>query len=80
MWLRPLTTIVLDHPALRSNVRRRIDEADPEEELRQCILAGGAGGGLILSSSNTIHSGVKPENYRAMLDALRRYGNYPDLG
>jgi uroporphyrinogen decarboxylase len=51
-----------------------------DEEVRQCILAGGAGGGLILSSSNTIHSGVKPENYRAMLAALRQYGNYPDLG
>ena len=31
------------------------------------------GGGLILSSSNTIHRGVKPENYRAMLDAVRAY-------
>jgi uroporphyrinogen decarboxylase len=51
-----------------------------EEEVRQCILAGGAGGGLILSSSNTIHRGVKPDNYRAMLRALRRYGRYPDLG
>ena len=50
------------------------------EEVRQCILAGGIGGGLILSSSNTIHRGVKPENYRAMLDALRRYGRYPSLG
>jgi hypothetical protein len=35
--------------------------------------------GLIVSSSNTIHRGVKPENYRAMLNALRRYGTYPDL-
>lgn len=53
---------------------------DVEQETRQCILDGGLGGGLILSSSNTIHRGVKPENFRAMLDALRRYGNYPDLG
>lgn len=51
-----------------------------EEEVRQCILAGAGGGGLILSSSNTIHRGVKPENYRAMLDALRRYGRYPNPG
>jgi uroporphyrinogen decarboxylase len=51
-----------------------------EEEVRQCILAGGGGGGLILSSSNTIHRGVKPENYRAMLRAVRRYGTYPHLG
>ena len=45
-----------------------------EEEVRQCIADGGEGGGLILSSSNTIHRGVKPENYRAMLAALRKYG------
>jgi len=51
-----------------------------EQEVRQCLLEGGAGGGLILSSSNTIHRGVKPENYRAMLRALRRYGKYPNLG
>jgi uroporphyrinogen decarboxylase len=53
---------------------------DVEQEVRQCIREGGPDGGLILSSSNTIHRGVKAENYRAMLDALRRYGMYPDLG
>jgi uroporphyrinogen decarboxylase len=46
------------------------------EEVRQCIAAGRPGGGLILSSSNTIHRGVKPENYRAMLGALREFGAY----
>jgi uroporphyrinogen decarboxylase len=51
-----------------------------DEEVRQCILAGGRGGGLIVSSSNTIHRGVNPENYRAMVDAIRRYGQYPHLG
>ena len=51
-----------------------------EQEVKQCVMAGGAGGGLILSSSNTIHRGVRPENYRAMLDALRRYGTYAELG
>lgn len=44
-----------------------------EEEVRQCIENGGRSG-LILSSSNTIHRGVNPENYRAMLDALRKFG------
>ena len=43
------------------------------EEVRECIEKGGKNG-LILSSSNTIHRGVKPENYRAMLDALRQFG------
>lgn len=51
-----------------------------DEEVRQCILGGGVGGGLIISSSNTIHRGVKPENFRAMLDAIQKYGQYPDLG
>ncbi len=49
------------------------------EETRQCLRDGGADGRLILSSSNTIHRGVKPDNYRAMLDALRQYGAYPDV-
>ena len=40
------------------------------EEVRICIEKGGPGG-LILSSSNTIHRGVKPENFQAMLDAAR---------
>ena len=44
--------------------------------MRQCIARAAAGGGLIVSSSNTIHRGVKPENYRAMLDAVREYGRY----
>jgi uroporphyrinogen decarboxylase len=50
-----------------------------DEEVRRCVLGGGPHGGLIVSSSNTIHRGVNPENYRAMLNALRRYGTYPDL-
>lgn len=43
------------------------------EEVRRCIADGGPGG-LIVSSSNTVHRGVKPENYRALLEALREYG------
>jgi len=43
------------------------------EEVRSCIEKGGRNG-LIVSSSNTIHRGVRPENFRAMLDAVRRYG------
>lgn len=49
-------------------------------EVRQCLLGGGPGGGLILSSSNTIHRGVRPENFRAMLAAARQMGHYPNLG
>ena len=43
------------------------------EEVRICIEKGGRTG-LIVSSSNTIHRGVKPENFQAMLTALRLYG------
>jgi hypothetical protein len=30
-----------------------------------------------MSSSNTIHSSVKPENYLAMINATHKYGQYP---
>ena len=52
-------------------------EDDVAQEVRECIRKAAHGGGHILSSSNSIHSGVKPENYRAMLKALRHYGTYP---
>lgn len=47
------------------------------EETKRCISEGTPGYGFILSSSNTIHSGVKPENYIAMLDTLSEFGKYP---
>ncbi len=50
--------------------------AEVAREVRQCIQKAAPGGGFILSSSNTIHSGIKPSNYRAMLDALREFGSY----
>lgn len=31
----------------------------------------------IISSSNTIHSEVKPENYLAMVSTVKEFGNYP---
>jgi len=47
------------------------------EETKQCIRDGGPGYGYLLSSSNSIHSGVKPENYIAMLETLHEFGSYP---
>jgi len=44
-----------------------------DEEVRVCIEKGGRSG-LIVSSSNTIHRGVRPENFKAMIDAVRKYG------
>ena len=45
-------------------------------ESRKCLEAAMAGGGYILSSSNSIHSAVKPENYAAMVETLKKYGRY----
>jgi uroporphyrinogen decarboxylase len=47
------------------------------EETKKCLKNGAPNSGYILSSSNSIHSGVKPSNYIAMLSALKKYGNYP---
>jgi uroporphyrinogen decarboxylase len=47
------------------------------EETLRVIRQAAPGGGLILSSSNSIHSGVKPGNYLAMWNAIRAYGRYP---
>ncbi len=45
--------------------------------VKNCILKGGKKGGLIISSSNSIHSGVKPSNYSQMIKAIHKYGKYP---
>ncbi len=47
------------------------------EETISVLRKAGAGGGLIVSSSNSIHSGVKPGNYLAMWNVIRTYGRYP---
>jgi len=46
------------------------------EATKDALRKGMPGGGFILSSSNSIHSGVKPENYTAMLQTLREFGRY----
>ena len=46
------------------------------EETKECLNIGMPGGGYILSSSNSIHSSVKPENYRALIDTVKKYGKY----
>jgi len=47
------------------------------QETKEVIRKAGKGGGLICMSSNSIHSGVKPENYSAMVETIREYGKYP---
>ena len=52
-------------------------EHEVEEAVKQCVRDAGTGGGYACSSSNSIHSGVKPKLYIKMLDAIREYGVYP---
>ncbi|MBI4602453.1 MAG: hypothetical protein HY721_10890 [Planctomycetes bacterium] len=57
-----------------------LSSAPPEEVrrvTRETIRAAAPGGGFCLSSSNSIHSSVRPENYLAMVEALREHGSYP---
>ena len=68
--------------ALKGNVdcAQTLTFGTPEDVIAETISAlrkGAPSGGFILSSSNSIHSAVKPENYLAMLQTLERYGAYP---
>ena len=46
------------------------------EATKTALRQGMPGGGYILSSSNSIHSAVKPENYAAMMRTWREFGQY----
>jgi len=50
---------------------------DVENSVKYCIKNAGLNGGYILSSSNTIHSGVKVENFLKMVSSAKKYGKYP---
>jgi len=56
----------------------------PVEEVRrvtrETIAVAAPGGGFCLSSSNSIHSSVKPENFMAMIETLREVGEYKEEG
>jgi hypothetical protein len=60
------STVLVDGPvqAVRDATETLIRNAAP-------------GGGFLLSTSNSVHPGVKPEFYLAMLETARRVGNYP---
>ena len=49
-------------------------EEEVEETVRETIEKAAPGGGYIISSSNSIHPGCKPENYIAMVKAAHKYG------
>ncbi len=71
-----------DQVCLKGNVDcvSTLVDKTPDEvvrEVKACILAASPGGGHIISSSNSIHSGIHPVNYRTFLDAVKEYGTYP---
>ncbi len=47
------------------------------EDVKRCVRQAARGGGYICASSNSIHSGVKPETYLEMVRAIHEYGQYP---
>jgi uroporphyrinogen decarboxylase len=70
-----------DRVALKGNVdcAQLLTFGAPDEVVeatKHALKQGMPGGGYILSSSNSIHSAVKPENYAAMLETLREFGKY----
>lgn len=50
---------------------------DVIEETKKLLRDVSSKGRHIISSSNTIHPKVKPENYLAMVNTAKRFGNYP---
>ncbi len=51
--------------------------AEVVADVKRCLRDGAPGGGFVLSSSNSLHSSVRPQNYLAMVEAGKRYGAYP---
>lgn len=71
-----------DQLALKGNVNCATTLVDGtiEEVVNETlgvIKAASEGGGLILSSSNSIHSSINPANYLAMISTIKAYGKYP---
>lgn len=50
---------------------------DVEKAVKDTVRVAGPGGRYIVSSSNSIHSSVKPENLKTMTEATHEWGAYP---
>ncbi len=50
---------------------------DIRRATKECIKKGGKGGGLICTSSNSIHAGVPGKNYATFVKAIHEFGKYP---
>ena len=47
-----------------------------EQAVKDCIDQAGKNGGFIITSSNSIHSSVNPENYLALIRATQKWEKY----
>ena len=78
--------VVKEKYGRRMAIKGNVDQVDllrigtPEQvtaAVKTCIRDAGVGGGYVCSSSNSIHPGVDINLYRVMIEAIRRYGQYP---
>ena len=81
MHLRRVKEYCGDRLCLVGNIdcRDLLPKGTPEQvdaAVKQAIEDAGAGGGYILSSSNSLHPGVNPENCIAMFEATKKHGLY----
>jgi len=82
MELKRVKQLVGQRVCLAGNIdcARLLPHGTPEQvraAVRQAIADAAPGGGYILTSSNSIHSGCRPENFVAMVRAGREFGRYP---
>lgn len=85
MLLKKVKEYCGDRLCLLGNIDcvKLLPNGTPEEveaAVKSAIADAGAGGGLIIDSSNSFHPGVNPENCIAMFKAVRRHGIYPLQG
>ena len=87
LWPSELRTVLglLKRVCLMVNIdlHYTLPRGTPEEtrlEVQKRIQNVGPDGGYILASANGITAYCKPENVRAMAQALTDYGNYPLAG
>jgi uroporphyrinogen decarboxylase len=52
--------------------------AEVRDQVKATIAVAAPGGGYVISSSNTLHPGVQPDNYLALVKAAREFGRYPE--
>ena len=85
MALKKVKQLVGDQVCLTGNIdcAHLLPHGTPEEvrqAVRQAIADAAPGGGYILTSSNSIHSSCRAENFVAMVRACHEFGRYTTRG